>query len=229
MKFLTSGSAKLHTDVAMTFLAMGVPIMQGYGLTETSPVITTSRLVDKRYGAVGKPIPGVEVKIAPDGEILARGRNIMQGYYRDPEGTAADDRRRVAPHRRHRRDRRERLLAHHRSQEGSLQDGDRQIRLAGARRSGDQAFGLRLASDGDRRRASASGRAHHPELGSACGSKCSCRASCPKNSSKRDDVREFIPTQAREQTADLASFEQIRRVIVLPHEFTVESGELRRR
>ncbi len=79
VEYLTSGSAKLHPDVAMTFLAMGVPIMQGYGLTETSPVITVSRPSDNRYGAVGRPIPGCEVRIAQDGEILARGRNIMHG------------------------------------------------------------------------------------------------------------------------------------------------------
>jgi len=84
-----SGSAALHVDVAMTFLAIGVPIMQGYGLTETSPVLTTSTPANNKYGAVGRPIPGCEVKIAEDGEVLARGRNIMMGYYRDPEATAA--------------------------------------------------------------------------------------------------------------------------------------------
>ena len=57
VEYLTSGSAALHPDIAMTFLAIGVPIMQGYGLTETSPVITVSRPSDNKYGAVGKPIP----------------------------------------------------------------------------------------------------------------------------------------------------------------------------
>ena len=70
-----SGSAALHIDVAMTYLGIGVNIMQGYGLTETSPVITASRPGDNRFGCVGKPIPGAEIKLAGDGEILARGRN----------------------------------------------------------------------------------------------------------------------------------------------------------
>ena len=63
-KFLTSGSAPLHIDTAMTFLGIGIPIMQGYGLTETSPVTSVSRLSENEYGAVGRPIPGVEVRIA---------------------------------------------------------------------------------------------------------------------------------------------------------------------
>ena len=73
----------------MTFLGLGVPIMQGYGLTETSPVVSVSRLSANEWGASGRPIPGVDVRIAADGEMLVRGRNVMQGYYRDPEATAA--------------------------------------------------------------------------------------------------------------------------------------------
>ncbi len=88
MLFFCSGSAALHIDVAMTFLGIGVPILQGYGLTETSPVTTTSQLTANTWGAVGKAIEGVEVKIAEDGEILIRGRQVMQGYYRDPVATA---------------------------------------------------------------------------------------------------------------------------------------------
>lgn len=89
VRFLTSGSAPLHIDTAMTFLAMGIPIMQGYGLTETSPVTSVSRLSANEYGAVGRPITGVQVAVAQDGEVLVSGRNVMQGYYRDAEATAS--------------------------------------------------------------------------------------------------------------------------------------------
>ncbi|MBV8356273.1 MAG: long-chain fatty acid--CoA ligase, partial [Candidatus Eremiobacteraeota bacterium] len=88
VRFLTSGSAPLHIDTTMTFLGLGIPIMQGYGLTETSPVVSCNRSSENEYGSVGRPRPGVEVRIAQDGEVLVRGRNLMQGYYRDPQATA---------------------------------------------------------------------------------------------------------------------------------------------
>ncbi|MBV9263328.1 MAG: AMP-binding protein, partial [Candidatus Eremiobacteraeota bacterium] len=89
VQFLTSGSAPLHLDTAMTLLGFGVPVMQGYGLTETSPIVSVSRLSSNCYGAVGRPLRGVDLRIAADGELLVRGRNVMQGYYRDLDATAA--------------------------------------------------------------------------------------------------------------------------------------------
>lgn len=86
--FAISGGAPLPREVAEFFWGAGVRIFEGYGLTETSPVISVNAFSAVKMGSVGRPIPGVEVRIAEDGEILARGPNIMQGYFGKPEATA---------------------------------------------------------------------------------------------------------------------------------------------
>lgn len=89
MRLLVSGGAALPEDLSYIYIGAGIPIVQGYGLTETSPVITTSKLEDNRVGTVGKAIPNVEIRIAEDGEIEVRGPNVMRGYYNKPEETRA--------------------------------------------------------------------------------------------------------------------------------------------
>lgn len=83
-----SGGAALDPQVAEFYWEHGVELYQGYGLTEASPVITSNAPGFNRIGTAGRPFPGVEVRIADDGEILARGPNIMKGYWRKPEATA---------------------------------------------------------------------------------------------------------------------------------------------
>jgi long-chain acyl-CoA synthetase len=89
IRLLLSGGAALPEDLAYIYIGAGIPIIQGYGLTETSPVITTSELDNLRVGTVGRPIPNVEIRIATDGEIETRGPNVMRGYYNRPDETRA--------------------------------------------------------------------------------------------------------------------------------------------
>jgi len=88
-KVVVSGGAAIQPRISKIFWAMEVPVLEGYGLTETSPVIGVSNFFKNgvKFGTVGPPLPGIEVKIAEDGEILTRGHCVMQGYYKTPELT----------------------------------------------------------------------------------------------------------------------------------------------
>jgi long-chain acyl-CoA synthetase len=86
--FLLSGAAPLRLDVLEFFAALGLPINEGYGLTESSAVATMNREGARRFGTVGQPLPGVEAKLADDGELLVRGRLVMRGYRNSPDKTA---------------------------------------------------------------------------------------------------------------------------------------------
>jgi long-chain acyl-CoA synthetase len=89
LRRVVCGSAALPARVREFFAAIGIPIYEGYGLTETSPVLTANGPGNERQGTVGPPLPGVEIRIADDGEILARGPNVMIGYHARPDLTDA--------------------------------------------------------------------------------------------------------------------------------------------
>lgn len=227
MRLLTSGSAALHVDTAMAFLGLGIPIMQGYGMTETSPVITASHLEQNEFGAVGKPIPGVEVSIADDGEVLTRGRHVMLGYYREPEATAA-------------------VL----DLDGWLHTGDvGELDARGFLHITDRKREVFKTDTGKwispARIESAIKRSMYVAQAMVVGDgkpypialvcpnwelvrvKLELSSEAPAGDlAMREDVRQFLRAEVRSQTHDLATYEQIRHIVVVPSEFSVESGEL---
>jgi long-chain acyl-CoA synthetase len=104
IRFFVSGGAALPEGLGRFFEAVGILVIEGYGLTETSPVLTCNRLDDYKFGTVGRPIPGVDIEIAKDGEILAKARSDER----------SDRYRGMVPHRGHRAFRRRRAPCHHR-------------------------------------------------------------------------------------------------------------------
>jgi long-chain acyl-CoA synthetase len=220
-----SGSAPLHRDIQLTFAGMGVTVSEGYGLTETSPVVSGNPVGAIRYGSVGKPIEGVEVKIAADGEILVKGPNVMKGYYNlpadhpftddgwfltgdigalDPDGYLFIT------------DRKKELIKTSTGKyiapgrvEAALK---RSIYIAQCFVIGDgRAFPLALVSPNWELIRK---EFNIPDLVSNAAIVA------------RADVRDFMQKEVTEKTADLASFEQVRRVALLPRELTIEDGEL---
>jgi len=87
LRLTISGGASLNKKIAKFFLKIGVLVLEGYGLTETSPVISVNREDDFDFGTVGKPLSNVEVKISPEKEILVKGPNVMKGYFKNEDGT----------------------------------------------------------------------------------------------------------------------------------------------
>src|SRR5699024_5336696 len=90
LRGMVSGGGTLSSELARFFWALDLPILEGYGLTETAPIVSTNPIVRAKAGTVGKILPNVDVKIADDGEVLVKGPNIMKGYYKDTDKTAEE-------------------------------------------------------------------------------------------------------------------------------------------
>jgi long-chain acyl-CoA synthetase len=228
LRCLASGSAPLPVSVAEFFAGIGLPITEGYGLTETSPIISANPLSAPRLGTVGKPIPDVEVRIADDGEILARGPNVMMGYYNKPAETAAvmkdgwfhtGDIGAV-------------------DAEGYLSITDRKKDLlvtSGGKKIAPQPIEAALKRSplvaevlvlGDRRRFASA--LIVPEFG-ALERRLQDLGRAPADRDalvRRDDVVALYQEIVDGLNRELSQFERIKKFRLLPREFTIESGEL---
>jgi len=228
VKFFVSGGAPLSKDVAEFFYALGITILEGYGLTETSPVLTCNTFPKLRFGTVGQPVPGVDIKIAPDGEILARGPNVMKGYYKkeaetrevmvdgwfhtgdigyvDPDGFLVIT------------DRKKDLIITAGGKNVAPQPIENLIKtnpyilnavvVGGARKF----ISALVVPDFDKLEAYAR----------ANGVPFRDRAElCAK-----DEIRDFMLAEVNRATPDLASYERVKKIAILDHDFELEAGEM---
>ena len=130
LDFIVSGGAALDPDLGRKWEALGVKIVQGYGATEASPVISNHSIKERRMDSTGRPLPNVEVKINPDGEILARGDSITPGLLEQPRGHRGSLRRRLVQDGRPGLPGRQRFSAHPGPQEGHDSPPQRPERLS---------------------------------------------------------------------------------------------------
>ncbi len=226
LRFVVSGSAPLGREVAEFLFAVGLPVLEGYGLTETSPALTTTPLGRARLGSVGLPLASVQLRIAGDGEVLARGPNVMIGYYDDPEATAAairdgwfhtGDIGRI-------------------DADGYLTITDRKKELivtAGGKNVAPQPIEALLKRDpvvaeavliGDRRRFIAVLLV--PDFPTLAQRVPAAAGAGRDELVRRADVRAVFEPIVERANSELASFEQVKTFALLPVEFSVAGGEL---
>ncbi len=228
LRLVFSGGAPLAKELAEFFWAIGVPIYQGYGLTETAPVLT-SNYPDNRMGSSGKPIPNVELRIAEDGEILAKGPCVMQGYYKSAEAT------------------REVLSADGWFSTGDIGYLDKDNYLFITDRKKDliktaagkfvapqpienalktSRFILNAVVVGDKRKFISALIVPNPTTVAAKAAEQGIKFSSNKEMAAHPFVRQLIEAEVKRLTANLAQYETIKRFALLPDDFTFDNGGL---
>jgi len=229
IRFFASGGAPLAKEIGEFFTAAGLTILEGYGLTETSPIITLNRFEKFKFGSVGTRLDNVEVKIAEDGEILTRGPHVMQGYYKKPEETreAIDS---------------EKWLytgdIGHIDEDGMLVITDRKkniIVTAGGKNVAPQKMENLLATSryidqvlviGDRRKYCAAIIVPNGEVVGKFAQGKGIAYPSLKELYRNPEVVKLIQSEVDAVNAQCASYEQIKKFILLDQPFSIESGEL---
>jgi len=228
LRLVSSGGAPLAKELAEFFWAIGVPIYQGYGLTETSPIVSTNYPVN-RVGSSGKPIPNVQVRTAEDGEILVKGPCIMQGYYKNVEAT------------------REALTPDgwlgtgdigHLDKDGYLYITDRKkdlIKTAGGKFVAPQPIENLLKTSpyilnamviGDKRKFIAALIVPNPTTVGARLADEALKFSSPAEMAGHPRTHALIEEEIKRLTGHLAQYETIKRFALLPDDFTFDGGTL---
>jgi len=229
LRLAVSGSAPLRPDIGRAFLGMGLPVIEGYGLTETAPVLTVMPLDDIRFGTVGRPLPNVELRVAEDGEVLARGPNVMSGYYKRPAETGAaiedgwfhtGDIGRV--------DEEGYLAITDRKKELIVTSGGKKIApqpIEEALRAHDFVAEVVLVGE-SRHFASALVVPNLDALSRRFGERRPETPAAVDSLLERADVRALVQSAIDELNGRLAQFERIKRFTLLAATFSVETGEL---
>lgn len=229
IRMMVSGGAPLNPEICRFFIAAKLVIYEGYGLTETSPVITVNTPALHKPGTVGRPIPGVEVKIADDGEILTRGPHVMLGYYNLPGATdeAIDADRWF-----HTGDIGEI------DSEGCLRITDRKkdlIVTAGGKNIAPQPIEGLLKTNkfftnavmlGDKRKFPIMMLVPNFSVLNAWLAVKGLPKLAPEKQVLMPEVQDKLAREARKSLRDLAQFETPKKFLLLPHDFTIEGGEL---
>ena len=228
IRFFLSGSAPLSPALSEFFNGAGVTVCEGYGLTETSPVVATNVPGRNRPGTVGRPLAGVEVRIAEDGEILVRGPNVMKGYYNQPEETAQV----LKDGWFHTGDIGEL------TSEGDLRITDRKkdlFKTAGGKYVAPQPIENRMRACpyllnavlvGDRRPYVVALLVPDFDKLAEFARQRGLPCSSPGELARHEQVHALLQREVDAVNAELARFEQIKRFVVLERDFSIESGEL---
>ena len=228
VRFFVSGGAPLSKEIAEFFYALGILVIEGYGLTETSPVISLNTLTDFKFGTVGKILPVEEVKFAPDGEILVRGPNVMKGYFNKEAETKeafeegwfkTGD-------------------VGYLDQEGFLVITDRKkdiIVTSGGKNVAPQPIENALAASpyianavvvGDRRKFVSALIVPDFEKLKKYAAENDITFSSDKELVEKPEIYEFFMKETNRLTPHLASYEKIKKIIIIDRDFEIEAGEM---